>query len=77
MNREYRRLFIMRKDLHMSPGKLAAQVGHCAEAYWTNLLRSRILAREGESLVATIYCPQDLPIEVFDQYICGSFVKTI
>lgn len=27
----YRRLFIMRKDLKMSPGKLAAQVGHCAE----------------------------------------------
>ena len=31
----YRRLFIMRKDLNMSAGKLAAQVAHCAEAYWT------------------------------------------
>lgn len=30
----------MRKDLHMSPGKLAAQVGHCAEAYWTNMMRT-------------------------------------
>lgn len=35
----YRRLFIMRKDLNMSPGKLAAQVAHCAEAYWTNELK--------------------------------------
>ena len=34
----YRRLFIMRKDLNMSAGKLAAQVAHCAEAYWTKLL---------------------------------------
>ena len=34
-----RRLFIMRKDLNMSPGKLAAQVAHCAEAYWTRGLR--------------------------------------
>lgn len=35
-----RRLFIMRKDLNMSAGKLAAQVGHCAEAYWTRGLRA-------------------------------------
>ena len=35
----YRRLFIMRKDLKMSPGKLAAQVAHCAEAYWTHLIQ--------------------------------------
>ena len=35
-----RRLFIIRKDLHMSPGKLAAQVAHCAEAYWTRGLRN-------------------------------------
>lgn len=30
----------MRKNLKMSPGKLAAQVGHCAEAYWMQLLRT-------------------------------------
>ena len=35
----YRRLFIMRKDLNMLPGKLATQVGHCAEAFWAHLLR--------------------------------------
>ena len=35
-----RRVFIMRKDLHLKPGKLAAQVGHCCEAYFTNLLKS-------------------------------------
>lgn len=34
-----RRLFIIRKDLHLSSGKLAAMVGHCCEAYWTNLLK--------------------------------------
>ena len=33
-----RRLFIIRKDLHLSAGKLAAMVGHCAEAYWTRLI---------------------------------------
>ena len=34
-----RRLLIIRKDLHLSAGKLAAQVGHCCEAYWTNLMK--------------------------------------
>lgn len=33
-----RRLFIIRKDLHLSAGKLAAMVSHCAEAYWLHLL---------------------------------------
>ena len=33
-----RRLFIIRKDLYLSAGKLAAMVGHCAEAYWTNFI---------------------------------------
>lgn len=36
----YRRLFIMRKDLQMSPGKLAAQVGHCAEVYWLHIFQN-------------------------------------
>ena len=38
-----RRLFIIRKDLHLKPGKLAAMVGHCAEAYWTNLLKAGLV----------------------------------
>ena len=35
-----RRLFIIRKDLHLSAGKLAVMVGHCAEAYWTRLIKA-------------------------------------
>lgn len=35
-----RRLFIIRKDLHLKPGKLAAMIGHCAEAYWTNAMKA-------------------------------------
>lgn len=34
-----RRLFIIRKDLHLNAGKLAAMVGHCAEGYWLNLFK--------------------------------------
>lgn len=35
-----RRLFIIRKDLHLKPGKLAAMTSHCAEAYWTNAMKA-------------------------------------
>lgn len=35
-----RRLFIIRKDLKLKPGKLAAMVAHCAEAYWTNAMKA-------------------------------------
>lgn len=35
-----RRLFIIRKDLKLKPGKLAAMVGHCCEAYWTNMMKA-------------------------------------
>lgn len=35
-----RRLFIIRKDLKLKLGKLAAMVGHCCEAYWTNAMKA-------------------------------------
>ena len=36
---EYKQLIIARKDLAMSPGKLAAQVSHASMAFLTNLIR--------------------------------------
>lgn len=64
-----RRLFIMRKDLKMSAGKLAAQVSHCAEAYWTRLIRENVDAE----------CKVSFTIDkdIFDGYINDRFVKTI
>lgn len=69
-----RRLFIMRKDSHMSPGKLAAQVSHCAEAYWIRGLR-----RFAEPLddYAGYKINGIIDKEIFEQYINGSFTKTI
>ena len=34
-----RQLIIARKDLQMSPGKLAAQVSHASMAFLTNMVR--------------------------------------
>ena len=35
-----RRVFIIRKDLHLKPGKMGAMLGHLCEAYWTNLMKT-------------------------------------
>ena len=65
----------MRKDLHMSPGKLAAQVAHCAEAYWTNDIRNNSWPPD-ESVDDYTY-RTSFEKDMFEQYINGSFVKTI
>ena len=72
----YRRLFIMRKDLHLSPGKLSAMVGHCAEAYWTRLIRNNIVGQVIETNNYKTDCI-DIDKDIYEQYINGSFVKTI
>ena len=76
-----RRLFIIRKDLHLSAGKLAAMVGHCAEAYWTNMIRDfkgmeHIKSQEygGGSYYNVNF---QIDGEIMNDYICGIFTKTI
>lgn len=69
-----RRLFIMRKDLNMSAGKLAAQVGHCAEAYWTRGLRAAAKIRDD---FKGYNCTVVIPLEVYDGYVNASLLTGI
>ena len=64
-----RRLFIIRKDLRLTSGKLSAMVGHCTEAYWTNWLK------QNTDLDGHVdgYIDKD----ILDNYINGIFTKTI
>lgn len=66
-----RRLFIMRKDLQMSPGKLAAQVGHCAEVYWLKQMMKTEIFHHQVLMVAHI------DENIYEEYIQGSIVKTV
>ena len=74
-----RRLFIIRKDLHLTGGKLAAMVGHCCEAYWTNLLRKCSV----DNVVQVLDDKHqfrfivDIDQEIWKQYVYGIFTKTI
>lgn len=70
-----RRLFIIRKDLHLKPGKLSAMIGHCCEAYWTNQMKlgSIVFSEDGN----TVYSTVSMPKSVWNDYVNGIFTKTI
>jgi len=67
-----RRLFIIRKDLNLSAGKLAAMVAHCAEGYWTRLISTNSMEDDGVYQVTF-----ELDTKTMEEYIQGLFVKTI
>lgn len=71
---KYRRLFIMRKDLNMSHGKLAAQIGHCAEAYWLNKICQPDLQQVGNGMIESTVT---ISVDEFSNYVVCSMVKTI
>jgi peptidyl-tRNA hydrolase len=81
-----RRLFIIRKDLELSAGKLAAMVGHCSEAYWTNLIKNGVIGEvyqgtggnqtfmESNDVYRVCF---DINKSIMDDYVNGIFTKTI
>ena len=75
-----RQVIIARKDLNMSPGKLAAQCCHASLAFLTSQMRDRSqmskLYRDGEVVA---YNPLGMIIEkdIYEEWISGIFTKTI
>ena len=67
-----RRLFIIRKDLHLSSGKLAAMIAHCAEGYWIRLIENNISNADGKPHVSF-----DLDKDIYECYLCGRITKTV
>ena len=67
-----RRLFIIRKDLHLSSGKLAAMIAHCAEGYWIRLIENNISNADVKPHVSF-----DLDKDIYDGYLCGRITKTV
>lgn len=68
-----RRLFIIRKDLQLEPGKLAAMIGHCAEGYWTRLISKHAVNNNNGTYTVSFMFNS----EIMDNYINGIFTKTI
>jgi len=77
---EIRQLIIARKDLYMSPGKLAAQISHASMAFLSDMLRKgkttekhSVDDNEMEGYEITISVPSD----IYRDWLHGNFTKTI
>ncbi|WP_406041313.1 peptidyl-tRNA hydrolase [Succinimonas sp.] len=75
-----RQLIIARKDLEMSPGKLAAQVSHASMAFISHLLLRGVAEKElkGDTdEVAAYQVTSEIPPEIYDDWFRGIFTKII
>lgn len=77
-----RRLFIIRKDLNLTPGKMGAMLGHLAEAYWTNMLKrhyQHAIDMNFPTKVDThgVQFYTMIDNDIWNDYINGIFTKTI
>lgn len=76
-----RRVFIVRKDLHLTSGKLAAMVAHCAEAYWINMIKNfkGMERKKIKEFGGGSYYNVNFQVDgsIMNDYICDIFTKTI
>lgn len=71
-----RQVIIARKDLNMSPGKLAAQVSHASMAFISQEIRGAG-SEIGGQLPGYMYVPLIMKKEIYDEWFCGIFTKTV
>ena len=69
-----RQIIIARKDLNMSPGKLAAQVAHASWAFLSNQMRT---ANTNDCDDETVWVAICMETSIYDEWFCGVFTKTI
>ena len=75
-----RQLIIARKDLQMSPGKLAAQVSHASMAFLSNMIRSGTVNKTtsvGTDEVDTYRIQIEMQSDIYEDWLCDIFTKTI
>ena len=68
-----KQLIIARKDLNMSPGKLAAQVSHASMAFLTNEIRNSDCDFNSEESIFYVHLSND----IYENWIRGIFTKVI
>lgn len=72
-----RQLIIARKDLNMSPGKLAAQVAHASWAFLSNGIRQLTPKTCFDKITNKYYYTLELDKDIAEEWFGGIFTKTI
>lgn len=73
MNKHYKQIIVVRKDLDMSPGKLAAQVSHASMAHLTRALQKNARRIDSQKVRATI----DVDYDIWEGWYKSIFTKII
>ena len=69
-----KQVIIARKDLNMSPGKLAGQVAHASWAFLSNQIRTANINNNDNKTVQVSIC---METPVYDEWFCGIFTKVV
>lgn len=75
-----KQVIVVRKDLKMKAGKLAAQVSHAAMAPLSNKLRGNAQIEEDEEVdivLSATFNPEDEHDRAFLEWLNGSFTKVV
>ena len=72
-----RQVIIARKDLNMSPGKLAAQVAHASWAFLSNAIRKLTPNTYFNPENNKYYYELKLDKDIAEEWFCGIFTKTV
>lgn len=72
-----RQLIIVRKDLEMTPGKLAAQVAHASTAWLTAAIKNNITCHELTDGRKFYSAKVRFDQETYEDWMCGNYTKTI
>ena len=74
----YKQIIIARKDLNMSPGKLAAQVSHASMVFLTAMIKKGAEQMWNRSVNDTIYLVSlGFDKDFYEQWLNGTFTKIV
>ena len=82
-----KQIIVARRDLHLSPGKLAAQVSHGSMAFLTHMIQDHVVGEvfqgtgDNQELMKpnNVYRVENFDIDknLYEQWINGSFTKCV